>query len=286
MQLRGVLLSKLLLCRFTELQHGTCAALEAHCCQQCRAVCKQAGGCGGLVFLRERFVPLFKDDRMTDEDGRKQQKQQHRNKDDPECRLVEKPCPLTAVRGVVLRIVRLCVVLLQLLTFRYAGAIAVSFLARADRLDAALGLLGGEIFKARRQRQRQPAHAILIDLDPCARGACVYILRFTFCGLDRIALDIAGRDAVIAEGQGRDGRVLVRRAVRRVSQRQCDIAASIKAQFQKRQRRRLRLLFRQAACCTVAFAAAIQHRAELRAELCGHVQRVGIHELAVCAFHL
>ena len=81
---------------------------------------------------------------MPDEDGRKQQKQQRGNKDDPERRLVEKPGALAAVRSVVLRIVRLCVVLFQFLTFRYAGAVAVSFLARADRLDAALGLLGRE----------------------------------------------------------------------------------------------------------------------------------------------
>lgn len=72
-------------------------------------------------------------------------------------RLVEKSCPLAAVRGVVLRVVRLCIVLLQLLTLCYARAVAVSFLACADRLDAALGLLGREVFKARRQRQRQPA---------------------------------------------------------------------------------------------------------------------------------
>ena len=146
-QLRGVILAKLLLRRFAELQHGACAALEAHRGQQCRAVCKQAGGCGGLVFLRECFVSLFEDDRVPDEDGRKQQKQQRGDKDDPERGFVEKSCPLAAVRGVVLRIVRLRVILLQFLTLRYARAVAVSFLACADRRDAALGLLGGEVFK-------------------------------------------------------------------------------------------------------------------------------------------
>ena len=138
MQLRGVLLSKLLLCRFTKLQHGTRAALEAQCGQQRCAVCKQAGGCGGRVFLRECFVSLFEDDRVPDEDGRKQQKQQRGDKDDPKRRLVEKPGALAAVRGVVLRIVRLCIVLFQLLTLCYARAVAVAFLACADRLDACL----------------------------------------------------------------------------------------------------------------------------------------------------
>ena len=146
-QLRGVILTKLRLCRFTELQHGTRAALEIHCGQQRRAVCKQAGSCGGRVFLRECFVSLFEDDRVTDDDSRKQQKQQRGNEDDPERGFVEKPCPLAAVRGVVLRIVRLCVVLLQLLSFRYARAVAVAFLACADRLDAALGLFGREVFE-------------------------------------------------------------------------------------------------------------------------------------------
>ena len=113
---------------------------------------------------------------------------------------MEKPGALAAVRGVVLRIVRLCVVLLQLLTLRYARAVAVAFLACADRLDAALGLLGGEVFKARCQRQRQPADAVLIHLDPCARGACIYACRFILSGFYCIPLDIAGRDAVIAEG--------------------------------------------------------------------------------------
>ena len=156
MQLRSVILAKLLLCRFTKLQHGTRAALEAHCGQQQCAVCKQAGRCGGLVFLRECFVSLFEDDRVPDDDGRKQQKQQRGNKDDPERGLVEKARSLAAVRGVVLRVVRFRVVLFQLLALRYAGTVTGSFLARADRLDAALGLLGGEVFEARRQRQRQP----------------------------------------------------------------------------------------------------------------------------------
>ena len=199
---------------------------------------------------------------------------------------MEKPGALAAVRGVVLRIVRLCVVLLQLLTFRYAGAVAASFLARADRLDAALGLLGSEVFEARRQRQRQPAHAVLINFHPSTRGVGIHARRLVFCGLDRISLDIAGRDAVIAEGQGRDGRVLIRCAVRGIRQRQRDITASVEAALQKGQRSRLRLLFRQAVCRAVAFAAAIQHRAELRAELRGNSQRVGIHELPVRAFHL
>ena len=223
---------------------------------------------------------------MPDEDSRKQQKQQRGNKDDPERGLVEKPCPLSAFRGVVLRIVRLCVGLFQLLTLRYAGAVAVAFLARADRLDAALGLLGGEVFKARCQRQRQPANAVLIHLDPCARGACIYACRFILSGFYCIPLDIAGRDAIIAQRQGRNSRVLVRCAVCGIRQRQRDIAASIKAQFQKRQRRRLRLLFRQAVCRAVAFAALIQHCAELRAELRGNGQRVGIHKFPVRAFHL
>ena len=223
---------------------------------------------------------------MTDDDSRKQQKQQCGNKDDPKRGLVEKSCPLAAVRGVVLRVVRLCIVLLQLLTLCYARAVAVAFLACADRLDAALGLLGGEVFKARCQRQRQPAHAVLKHLDPCARGACVHARRLVFCGLDRISLDIAGRDAVIPQRQGRDGRVLIRCAVHRVGQRQRNIAASVKAQFQKRQRSRLRLLFRQTVCRAVAFTALIQHCAELRAELRGNGQRVGIYKFAVRAFHL
>ena len=107
-----------------ELQHGACAALKAHRGQQRRAVCKQAGGCGGLVFLRECFVSLFEDDRVADEDSRKQQKQQCGNEDDPERGLVEKPGALAAVRGVVFRIVRFRVVLLQLLALRYARAVA------------------------------------------------------------------------------------------------------------------------------------------------------------------
>ena len=103
-----------------ELQHGACAALEAHRGQQRRAVCKQAGGCGGLVFLRECFVSLFEDDRVTDEDSRKQQKQQRGNEDGPERGLMEKSGALSAVRGVVFRIVRFRVVLFQLLALRYA----------------------------------------------------------------------------------------------------------------------------------------------------------------------
>ena len=130
------------------------------------------------------------------------------------------------------------------MALRYARAVTGSFLARADRLDAALGLLGREVFEARRQRQRQPANAVLIDFDPCACGTCVHVHRLVLSGLDRIALDIAGRDAVIAEGQGRDGRILVCRAVRSVRQRQRDIAAAVKATLQKSQRSRLRLLFR------------------------------------------
>ena len=113
---------------------------------------------------------------------------------------MEKPGALAAIRGVVLRIVRLCVVLLQLLTLGHARAVAVSFLARADRLDAALGLLGREVFKARCQRQRQPADAVLINFHPSARGVGIHARRLVFCGLDRISLDIAGGDAVIAEG--------------------------------------------------------------------------------------
>ena len=147
-QLRGVLLAKLRLCRFTKLQHGACAALEAQRGQQRCAVCKQAGGCGGLVFLRECFVPLFQNHCMTDEDGRKQQQQDSKHKQNPEYGLVEKACPLAAVRGVVLRVVRFRVVLFQLLALRYARAVTGSFLARADRLDAALGLLGREVFEA------------------------------------------------------------------------------------------------------------------------------------------
>ena len=58
---------------------------------------------------------------MADEDGRKQQKQQRGNEDDPERGLVEKPCPLAAVRGVVLRVVRFRVVLFQFLPLCYAG---------------------------------------------------------------------------------------------------------------------------------------------------------------------
>ena len=223
---------------------------------------------------------------MADDDSRKQQKQDSNHKQDPEHGLVEKPGALAAVRGVVLRIVRLCVVLLQLLTLGHARAVAVSFLACADRLDAALGLLGREVFEARRQRQRQPAHAVLIHLDPCASGTCVHVHRLVLSGLDRIALDIAGRDAVIAEGQGRDGRILVCRAVRSVRQRQRDGIASVKAQFQKGQCRRLRLFFCQAVCRAVALAALIQHCAKLRAELRRHGQRVGICKFAVRAFHL
>jgi len=142
---------------------------------------------------------------------------------------VEKPCPLAAVRGVVLRVVRFRVVLFQFLPLCYAGAVTVAFFSCADWLDAALGLFGGKIFEARCQRQRQPADAVLIDLDPSASGACVYIRRLVFCGLDRIALDIAGGDAVVAERQGGNGRVLVRRAVCGICQRQRDIAVSVKA---------------------------------------------------------
>ena len=199
---------------------------------------------------------------------------------------MEKPCPLAAIRGVVLRIVRLCVVLLQLLTLGHARAVAVAFLACADRLDAALGLLGREVFEARCQRQRQPADAVLINFHPSARFVGIHARRLVFCGLDRIALDIAGGDAVIPQRQGRDGRVLIRCAVRRVGQRQRNIAASVKAQFQKRQRSRLRLLFRRAVCRAVAFTALIQHCAKLRAELRRHGQRVGIYKFAVRAFHL
>ena len=147
-QLRGVILTKLLLCRFTKLQHGTCAALETHRGQQRCAVCKQAGSRGGRVFLHKRFVPFFEDDRVADEDGRKQQKQQRGNEDDPERGLVEKPCPLAAVRGVVLRVVRFRVVLFQFLPLCYAGAVTVAFFSCADWLDAALGLFGGKIFEA------------------------------------------------------------------------------------------------------------------------------------------
>ena len=43
------------------------------------------------------------------------------------------------------------------------------------------------------------------------------------------ALDIAGGDAVVAERQGGNGRVLVRRAVCGICQRQRDIAVSVKA---------------------------------------------------------
>lgn len=115
---------------------------------------------------------------------------------------MEKPGALAAVRGVVLRVVRLCIVLLQLLTLCYARAFAVAFLACADRLDAALGLLGGEVFKARCQRQRQPADAVLINFHPSARFVGIHARRLVFCGLDRIALDIAGGDAVIPQRQG------------------------------------------------------------------------------------
>ena len=223
---------------------------------------------------------------MTDDDSRKQQKQQRGNKDDPKRRLVEKPGALAAVRGVVLRVVRLCIVLFQLLALRYAGTVTGSFLARADRLDAALGLLGGEVFEARRQRQRQPANAILIHLDPCTRGACVHARRLIFRSFNRVPLDIAGGDTIVTECQRGNSRVLVRRAVRGICQRQRDITASVEAALQKGQRSRLRLLFRQAVCRAVAFAAAIQHCAELRAELRGNGQRIGIHKLPVRAFHL
>ena len=125
-----------------KLQHGTCAALETHCGQQCRAVCKQAGGCGRWILLRECLVPFLEDDRVADEDGRKQQKQNSNHEQDPERGLVKKPGALAAVRGVVLRIVRLRVVLLQLLTFRYARAVATAFLACRSRSARRRGLQG------------------------------------------------------------------------------------------------------------------------------------------------
>ena len=65
---------------------------------------------------------------MTDEDSRKQQKQQRGNEDGPERGLMEKSGALSAVRGVVFRIVRFRVVLFQLLALRYAGAVTGSFL--------------------------------------------------------------------------------------------------------------------------------------------------------------
>ena len=102
----------------------------------------------------------------------------------------------------------ICVVLFRFLTFGDARAAAFA-LASADGLDAALGLLRREALEAWRQRQRQPADAVLIHFDPSPGVFRSDGSRFVFRRPDGKALGIAGRDAVIAERKRRDGRVLV-----------------------------------------------------------------------------
>ena len=77
---------------------------------------------------------------MSYEKKQHAQQQNPSHKQEPEYGLMEKSCALAAVRGVVLRTVRLGVVLFPLLSLRYARAVAVAFFSCANRLDTALGL--------------------------------------------------------------------------------------------------------------------------------------------------
>ena len=102
---------------------------------------------------------------VPDEDKQNKQEQNSNHEQNPERRLCEQAGALTAVRRIVRVFGLFRIVLLRFLTFGNARAAAFA-LASADRLDAALGLLRREAFQSRRQGQRQPADAVLIDFDP------------------------------------------------------------------------------------------------------------------------
>ena len=143
---------------------------------------------------------------------------------------------------------------------------------------------------ARREGQRHPAGAVLIDLSPALRvrrsqGNCRTGLRTRGSLLrEDKALGVARRDAVIAKGQNGQGRGLIRRALYRFIQRQRRSGLAERVQlFEKTRRAELRLLRRQRTCGTVFPAELIQNRSKLRARLLRKLHVLLLHKCAVAA---